>query len=506
MRISIKVKFSLFLAALLLLTVLLLSLFVLDGIRKNQQAEVEQYLGQQAATANVYFIQTLMAEANKAPAAYLATKGKTYGAQLELISGLSVVLYDHEGTVLYPNSTLPLSPAIRDTLAYALDNQTAYLTEGASLFYQTPLRTGTEQVGVVQFNYSLANNQAFYAEIRRLFLLAGGGVFAGSFLLAYLYFNSFARATIRLKEGVDRIRQGRFEPTRLTRRDELGELAAGIRGMSERIQQTLQEKDLEQDKLTLAVAKLSQLDKQQKQFIGNVTHEFKTPLTSIKAYLDLVEMYPDDTDLLGTALDTIKSETGRLYEMVEKVLQLAALEKYAFELNKERLEVSTAIRSVLDSLRGKLAKFELQLTTDLQEAYVEADRDSLTLVLVNLLDNAIKYNKPQGQIHVRSEIQENHVVIEVTDTGIGIPQEVAAKVFEPFYTVDKNRSRESGGAGLGLALAVQYMELMGGALTLAGTGAAGTTFRVSFPMASHKPEPVLLVKESQATGCTDTTS
>lgn len=485
MRISIKVKFSLFLAVLLLLTVLLLSLLVLNGIRKNQQVEVEQYLGQQAATANVYLIQTLMAEANKAPATYLATKGKTFAGQLELLSGLSVVLYDHEGAVLYPNSSLPLSPDIRETLAYALDNKTAYLTKGSSLFYQTPLRTGTEQVGVVQFNYSLAGNQAFYSSIRQLFLLAGGGVFAVSFLLAYFYFNSFARATIRLKESVDRIRQGRFEPPKLTRRDELGELAAGIRGMSERIQQTLHEKDLEQDKLTLAVTKLSQLDKQQKQFIGNVTHEFKTPLTSIKAYLDLVEMYPEDVHLLGTALDTIKSETGRLYEMVEKVLTLSALEKYAFELNKERLEVSSAIRSVLDSLRGKLAKFDLRLTTDLQEAYVEADRDSLTLVLVNLLDNAIKYNKPQGQIHVRSEARDGRVVIEVTDTGIGIPQEVAAKVFEPFYTVDKNRSRESGGAGLGLSLAIQYTELMGGTLTLASTGAEGTTFRVSFPMV-HK--------------------
>jgi signal transduction histidine kinase len=485
-RISIKLKFSLFLAVLLLLTVLLLSLFVLNGIRQNQQVEVEQYLGQQAATANVYFIQSLMAESNKAPSAYLETKGRTFAGQLELLSGLSVVLYDRGGAVLYPNTSLPLSPAIRETLAYALDNQTAYLSEGSSLFYQTPLATGTEQVGVVQFNYSLANNQAFYEQIRRLFLLAGGGVFAGSFLLAYLYFNAFARATIRLKEGVDRIRQGRFEPPPLIRRDELGELAAGIRSMSEQIQQTLHEKDLEQEKLTLAVTKLSQLDKQQKQFIGNVTHEFKTPLTSIKAYLDLVEMYPDDAQLLGTALDTIKGETGRLYEMVEKVLTLSALEKYAFELNKERLEVSAAVRSVLDGLRGKLEKFKLRLTTDLREAYVEADRDSLTLVLVNLLDNAIKYNKPQGQIHVRSELQDDRVVIEVTDTGIGIPREVAARVFEPFYTVDKNRSRESGGAGLGLALAVQYTELTGGMLTLADTGAEGTTFRVSFPIASVK--------------------
>lgn len=481
MRISIKIKFSIFLAALLLLTVFVLSLLVLEGIKKNQQVEVEQYLSQQATTANVYFIQTIMAESNKVTQTFLASKGKEFAEQLELISGQSVVLYDQQGAIVNKDKSYITSDSIKKTLAFALNNKTAYLTAKDSLYYMTPLRTGNEQVGVVQFNYSLSKNLAFYNQIKQLFIYIGTGVFLLSFILAYFYFNSFASGIIRLNKTVDRIREGYFETDTLTRKDEIGELSEGIRLMSEQITKTMRDKDLEREKLTLAVHKLSLLDQQQKQFIGNVTHEFKTPLTSIKAYIDLLEMYPDDEKLMETAIINVQSETQRLYEMVEKVLQLASLEKYDFEFSKEKVDVQQAIQMVLNSLKGKMDKFGIKLGTDLIEAYVEADKDCMTIVLVNLMDNAIKYNKTRGQIFVKNERKNGQVIIEIADTGIGIPEDVVHKIFEPFYTVDKNRSRENGGAGLGLSLAKKYAESQGGSIALVNTDLAGTVFRITFP-------------------------
>ncbi len=482
MRISIKIKFSVFLAILLLLTVYILSLLVLEGIQKNQREQVEQFFEQQAATANQYLLQSLLAEQSKVPQTYLASRGAEFAKQLELISGQAVVLYDQEGQSLNRSISAPVSDSIRETLAYALRNQTTYLTENDSLYYMTPLRIGGEQVGVVQFYYSLTDNLAFYNRIKQLFVYIGAGVFLLSFMLAYVYFNRFAGAIIRLNETVDQIREGQFAAPGLKRRDEIGVLSDGIREMSEQIRDTIREKDAEREKLALAVHKLSLLDKEQKEFIGNVTHEFKTPLTSIKAYLDLLDMYPDDASLLETALASINSETQRLYEMVDKALQLSAMEKYEFEFNKEQLDTRQIILTVLNSLKGKLDKFGIALETDLSEAVVEADKDSLTLVLMNLLDNAIKYNKAGGRIHVTNKVQNGMVVMELADTGIGIPQEAAHKVFEPFYTVDKNRSREQGGAGLGLALARKYTESQGGTLKLVSTGEEGTRFRLSFPV------------------------
>jgi two-component system, OmpR family, phosphate regulon sensor histidine kinase PhoR len=480
-RISIKIKFSLFLAALLLLTVFILSLLVLRGIKTNQVEQYEKYLARQMETANVYFKQSVLAESNKIPQIFLNTKGVEFAKQLELLTGQSVVLYDLSGEVVSRKVTPKGSEDITETLEYALEGKTAYLVEEEELFYLAPLRIGNEQVGVIRFYYSLTGDNEFYGRIRQTFITLGTVIFLFSFILAYFYFNSFANGIIKLEQMVDRVRRGHFEITIFRRRDEIGRLSVGIHAMSSQIMSTMKDMEEEQEKLTLAVNKLSLLDQQQKQFIGNVTHEFKTPLTSIKAYIDLLEMYPDDDELKETAKINIKSETNRLYEMVDKVLQLSILEKYDFEYNPEKIDIKQITLSVLQSLSGKMNKFGIQLKTELTGAYVKADKDSIVIILINLLDNAIKYNKINGKVFVKNYIHDNRVFIEITDTGIGIPKEAVTRIFDPFYTVDKNRSRESGGAGLGLSLVKKYTDKMGGSITLINSDVDGTTFRISFP-------------------------
>lgn len=484
MKISIKTKFSLFLAALLLLVVSFLSLLVLRGIKDNQQNQYEQYLAGQAKTANTYFIQRILSEESKVPQTFLSVKGQEFAEQLELLSGLTLVLYDKQGELVSKKVTDTESDNIKKTLGYALNNKTAYLLEGDSLYYLTPLRIGNDQVGVLQFYYSLSEHQEFYNNIRQLFIYIGAGLFVLSFFLGNVYYSSFATGIINLDKMVDRIREGHYETTILKRRDEIGKLSEGIHAMSGQIMRTIQGMEAEQNKLKLAVDKLSLLDKHQKQFIGNVTHEFKTPLTSIKAYIDLLEMYPDDEKLLQTSIDNIKGETGRLYEMVDKVLQLSALEKYDFELKLEKIGVKQTIESILKGLKGRMDKFGILLNMELNEAYIEGDKDSLTIVLINLLDNAIKYNKTNGTIFIKTYESFQQVYIEISDTGIGIPKELSQKVFEPFYMVDKNRTRENGGAGLGLSLVRKHAELMGGTVFLLNTGTEGTSFRVTFPAIS----------------------
>jgi signal transduction histidine kinase len=453
---------------------------VLRGIKSDQVEQYERYLAKQTETANVYFKQSILSESNKMPQVFLTSKGAEFAKQLELLTGQSVVLYDKNGEVVSNKLTQTQSESISQTLNYALENKTAYMVDQDELYYLSPIRIGNEQVGVVQFYYSLSGNIEFYNQIRQMFITVGAGIFFLSFILAYLYFHSFANGIIKLEMMVNQVRDGEYELTRLKRKDEIGRLSIGIQDMSNQIRSTMLGMEEEQVKLTQAVNKLSLLDQQQKQFIGNVTHEFKTPLTSIKAYIDLLEMYPDDDELLETAKHNIKSETNRLYEMVDKVLQLSSLEKYDFEYHPDNLDIEQIIQDVLQSLSGKMNKFGIQSETHLAKAYIKADKDSIVLILINLLDNAIKYNKANGKIIVKDYIQNNQVLIEITDTGIGIPKEAAARIFEPFYTVDKNRSREYGGAGLGLSLVKKYVDKQGGEIQLLNSDENGTTFRLSF--------------------------
>ncbi|MDF2804674.1 MAG: hypothetical protein K0S61_4579 [Anaerocolumna sp.] len=459
----------------------LISHFVLRGIKVNQQAQYELFLENQGKTANTFLLQNILSDSIKVPQTFLRTKGTDFAKQLELISGQQVVLYDIEGNSINKKLSMAETENIRTPLDFALDHKTSYMVEYDALYYFTPLIIGNDQVGVIQFYYSLSASMEFYNQIKSMFFYIGGMVFIGSFILAYFYFNYFANGIIKLLRTVDQIGEGHYDTPIIKRRDEMGRLSIGINKMSGQIKKTIQDMENEQNKLTLAVNKLSLVDKEQKQFIGNVTHEFKTPLTSIKAYIDLLEMYPDDPELLNTSIVNIKSETLRLYEMVDKVLQLSALEKYDFEYNKERINIKDIIQSVIRPMKGKIEKFGLSLDTELADAFVEADKDSMVIILVNLLDNAIKYNKEGGSIKIRSYILDSKVIVEISDTGIGIPSEVSNHIFDPFFTVDKNRARENGGAGLGLSLVKKHVLVQDGLITLVNTDAEGTTFRIAFP-------------------------
>lgn len=481
MRISIKIKFSIFLASLLLLTVFILSVLVLHGIKADQVKQYERYLAKQTETANVFFRQTILSESNKIPQVFLASKGMEFAKQLELLTGQPVVLYDANGNIVSQMVDNTQSESIRQTLTFALGDKTAYLVEQDDLYYLSPLRIGNKQVGVVQFYYSLSGNTGFYRQIKQMFTTVGAGLFFFSFIIAYLYFHSFAIGIIKLEKMVNQVGDGQYEIAKLKRKDEIGRLSEGIQNMGNQIRSTMLGMQAEQEKLTQAVSKLTLLDQQQKQFIGNVTHEFKTPLTSIKAYIDLLEMYPDDEALLETAKQNINSETNRLYEMVDKVLQLSSLEKYDFEYHQERFDIAQLIQKVLQSLSGKMNKFGITAKTELTSANIRADKDSIILILINLLDNAIKYNHTNGNVFVRNYTQNNQVLIEIIDSGIGIPQDAAARIFDPFYTVDKNRAREYGGAGLGLSLVKKYVAKQGGEIQLVKSDENGTTFRLSFP-------------------------
>lgn len=257
--------------------------------------------------------------------------------------------------------------------------------------------------------------------------------------------------------------------------------------MSSEIRRSMEAMKAEENKLRQALAKLEQLGAAQKQFIGNFSHEFKTPLTSIRAYVELMEMYPDDRDMQTDAVMRIGGETERLYEMVEKVLRLASLEKYDFEFHAQKLEIREQLLAIIDRMKAKANRFQVRMEEQLDPAHIWADHESLNHIFMNLLDNAIKYNVPGGQAIVTSTVEDRRVVVEVKDTGIGIPEEARDHLFEPFYTVNKDRSRLAGGTGLGLSLVKVLVERHGGTIEWLESN-AGTVFRVIFPLYTESGE------------------
>lgn len=537
MRVSIKLKFTLFLAVLLSLTVGVLSALVLQGTERSQTQQIEDTMARQTQLANLrvrqeYYTQ----EPRLEPPAFLQQEGVRLSDELSDLIGMPVTLYDTEGKRIgtsLPGEIPPLEgdPSGASSFRYAMAGQVAYWKQGSSLEYFAPLEGPEGQVGVIRFRYSIVSYQAAYADIRGLFVSIGLGVVGLSFVLGYLFFNRFAAGIIRLKRTADAIRRGEFVHSAplWRRRDELGQLGEGLYEMSGAIERNIEAMQEEQHKLKLAVEKLQALEKQQKEYIGSISHEFKTPLTSIKAYVELLEMYGDDPNLLEEARSNIGKEAERLYEMVEKVLRLAELEKYDFEIQAGKMDAEEALRDVVGRMRGKAERFDLTLRvesgaeslgdgslkdgSDLAPHFpIWFDRESFMHIFVNLLDNAIKYNVPNGTVLVELQERsaqevaakrrergsdegivenldagaetaaENRLVIRICNTGPAIPEELRERIFEPFFTVNRDRARQSGGSGLGLALVKRLTEAQGGTIELLSSDGQGTVFELTFPL------------------------
>ncbi len=231
----------------------------------------------------------------------------------------------------------------------------------------------------------------------------------------------------------------------------------------------------------------------QRDFVANVSHELKTPLTNIKSYTEtLLDGAASDPETASRFLSIIDSEADRMNRLVKDLLQLSRLDHKQEKMSMKELDLVPLVRSCIAKMemtaRQKSQTIEAVFPDDLQERVV-MDKDRMEQVIQNVLSNAIKYTQDGGAIRVgiREEADENRkkwVLVDVADNGIGIAESEQARVFERFYRVDKARSRAMGGTGLGLSIARQIMEEHGGTILLTSPGLGlGTTVTLKVPHA-----------------------
>ena len=225
-----------------------------------------------------------------------------------------------------------------------------------------------------------------------------------------------------------------------------------------------------------------QLDEMRKEFVANVSHELKTPLTSIKSYTETLM----DSDLEGEArlrfLKVIERESNRMVSLVRDLLQLSNMDNHTLSLKFAKLDsyemIDGAIESLAPMAEQKHQKMHLQVEKDIQSIY--GDFHSVQRILNNIISNAIKYTPERGEIYILAKNRGPRVLIQVKDTGIGIPGKDMERIFERFYRVEKGRSRQMGGTGLGLSIAKELIEAMGGSIQLTSTFGQGTTVSLFF--------------------------
>lgn len=234
-------------------------------------------------------------------------------------------------------------------------------------------------------------------------------------------------------------------------------------------------------------------ERMRREFTANVSHELKTPLTSISGYAELIEAGMVKSADLPAFAGRIRSEAARLQALVADILQLSELDTLSDEHARPGEGAELAPVELLELARRCTERLNLSAQRSFVTLLAEGDRVTvcgsarhLEELAYNLCDNAIRYNRPGGRVVVRVGRQEGRAFLSVTDDGIGIPPEHQGRVFERFYRVDKSRSKATGGTGLGLAI-VKHIALMHGAsIRLKSRPGAGTAITVLFPAPERK--------------------
>ncbi|ESU30873.1 hypothetical protein G3A_19870 [Bacillus sp. 17376] len=229
------------------------------------------------------------------------------------------------------------------------------------------------------------------------------------------------------------------------------------------------------------ITELKKLEQMRKDFVANVSHELKTPITSIKGFSEtLLDGAMHDKATLEAFLEIILKESDRLQVLIQELLDLSKIEQHGFQLTNGRVDLVKEANEVIEILKGKAAQKDilLRLSQPSEGAVIEGDPDRLKQVLINLVSNAITYTPNGGSVEISLTDQGDSVSVLVKDSGIGIEKSEITRIFERFYRVDRARSRNSGGTGLGLAIVKHIVEAHKGHIEVDSQIGKGTTFTI----------------------------
>ncbi|MFK7696798.1 ATP-binding protein [Paenibacillus sp. HJGM_3] len=375
-------------------------------------------------------------------------------------------MYSLAGELLYTDDPT-LFTAEGDDLKQALQGKTAYtITEAegtASVLFAFPVAVEGTKVGIIRFakDFTVLYEQS--NQIRRTIFTIAMVVFAAAFLFTYLLSRHITVPLVKLSRASTEVMNGKLD-TRLSlgRQDEIGQLSANLNRMMERIRDQIAR--IEQDR-----DQLEELNQVRKRFFDNVTHELKTPLTTIMGYATLIhENEARDPELFDKGMTHIKEESRRLYDMVLELLAMSK-ETYGTE-TRSSVDVGGVLRDVCETMTIKAQRYKKTIRCEAEEGlFVLGQPDKLRRLFINLLDNAIKYGFAHTDIEVIARLDPGKVRLVFSNRGPAISPEQLSRIVEPFYRADP-RVHEADSAGLGLSISQAIVEEHQGSLRITSEG------------------------------------
>lgn len=463
-------KIYLTFSALILASAMLISWFVASKVEATLYNNLDHF-----GTNHLAFMEIIAKSVLANPEIIPEMSEKLSALEKKTGSRINVITAD--GKVLIDTNVAPEAlddhstrPEILASLSqeYGKSVRFSKSTKQERMYTASAIRDGDKLLGFARFSMPLEQSRAAVSALQStLFFIAIGGIFfallAGGILAR--------RVTVPVSEMVqvaESLRRGDYDAkVKTITKDEIGRLGDTLNRLG--------------SELTGKITELQRLENVRRDFVANVSHEIKTPLTSIKGYIEtLLSGADEDKETRHRFLLKIDRNASRLAALVQDILSLAKIEaaESAFKLN--RVDLLPIITSVLARYDDVAAAKQIRMSFKSHSHHLTAlgDHEAMTQVIDNLLTNAIKYTPEGGRISITVRQTDENLTVEVADTGIGIPEEHLERIFERFYRVDKARSREMGGTGLGLSIVKHLVSAMQGDIKVSSKYGSGSTFFV----------------------------
>lgn len=386
--------------------------------------------------------------------------------------GYRIIVFDTMGTVINDSNKSDIGkiyiiPEVIDTLK---KKDHTVLRKKERRFYSCAsiLNQKSEKIGAVLIVSSAEEIFSVLDEIRKKLFLITIFTCAIIFVLAFFIANLIMEPLKKILAVLEKISAGQLDQRiEIKNKNEFAQLASSFNKMTN---------------------KLAQIENTREEFVSNVSHELKTPLSAIKVLTESMLNEKDiPLDIYQEFLSDINSEIDRMTNIVNDLLTLVKLDKKRFPLNISDTNLNNMLENIIKRLTPLADKknIELEFTCN-KNIMLQADEMKLSLAISNLIDNGIKYTPSGGKVKINIDSDENFAYITVQDNGIGINESEQEKIFERFYRIDKTRDRETGGTGLGLSITNSTIIMHNGNIKLTSDEGLGTTFVITIPLKCAK--------------------
>jgi len=491
MKFSIRYKLAIGLLLIFSLCFNIMTMFINNIIMKNNEKVISSELLVSQRDLNIYFKQFVMINNITANQEEFEKYSSKIGSGLSSKLNNRIVLYKKDGSLIfdtdysdgnmYSDDGTVIEDDFKD-LEVAIKGKSAYkiirVNKTYKVIFSEPLYTDKTTVGILRYTkdytelFEIGNELVLKIKMFILFM------FCILFIFSFLLSTKIIIPIIKLNKSTKEISKGNFNVNvPMESNDEIGQLGKSFNIMKDKIKEQIETIERDRDDLI-------KLESHRKVFYDNVTHEMKTPLTIIDGYAQMIlDEGNSDEKLIIKAASKIKKESNKLHNMVVDILNMSKLEsKRVCEL-KEKLSMAQIIRNICEDMSLKAKKYEIIIEKTLEEdIYVYANRDDIWRMLVNIIDNSIKYGNVKSLIRINLFKDNDNCTIILEDEGKGINKEVLQRIFEPFYRGYNSSLSKMEGSGLGLSIVKSIVDKYKGSIDIESEAYKGTKVNIKIPL------------------------